>query len=78
MNEEKTKLTLLVKKSTVRRGKEYAARHRTTLSHMFEEDVERRTRDEKPDPIHELRGTLVYREDRAGDPRFEYLKKRYA
>jgi hypothetical protein len=45
---------------------------------MFEEDVERRTRDEKPDPIHELRGTLVYREDRAGDPRFEYLKKRYA
>ncbi|MBM4030373.1 MAG: hypothetical protein FJ291_01140 [Planctomycetes bacterium] len=76
MQDEKTKVTLLVRKSTVKRGKDYAARHRTTLSRMFEDDVERRTREEKPDPIHELRGTLVYR-DRAGDPRFEYLKKRY-
>ena len=76
MGEEKTKVTLLVKKSTVKRGKEYAARHRTTLSKMFEDDVERVTREEKSDPIGELVGTLVYR-DRAGDPRFEYLKKRY-
>jgi hypothetical protein len=77
MSEEKTKLTLLVRKSTVKRGKEYAARHRTTLSRMFEDDVERVTRAEKPDCVRELRGTLVLR-DRAGDPRFEYLKKKYA
>ena len=73
----KTKLTLSVEEATIKRGKEHAARHGTSLSQFVEELLDDATGQHEPSFAEKWRGKLVLREERAGEPRYEYLKKKY-
>jgi len=72
----KTKLTLSVDESVVAQAKGLAARNGASVSQMFADFVRREIESEEPDFVEEWAGKLVWRE-RSGDPRFEYLKKKY-
>jgi len=72
----KTKLMLSVEESVVRRGKEHAAHHGTSLSQLVENLLRTEVEKDEPDFVEKWRGKLVMRE-RPGDPRFEYLKRKY-
>ena len=76
MADVKKKLTLSVKASTIRRGKEQAARRGTSLSQLVEDFLERETSSDKPSFVDRWYGKFAWRE-RPGDPRLEYLKKKY-
>jgi hypothetical protein len=72
----KTKLTLSVDEDVVKRSKEYAARHGSSLSQFVEDLLDENTRDDEPTFAEKWRGKLAVRE-RPGDPRYEYLKRKY-
>ena len=72
----KTKLTLSVREATVRRGKEYAARHGTTLSGLFEAAVEKAVQTEEPLWASKWRGKLK-KAHRPNDPRMRALERKY-
>jgi len=76
MADVKKKLTLSVRASTIRRGKEQAARRGTSLSQLVEDLLEREAGRSGPTFAEQWRGKLVWRE-RPGEPRFDYLKKKY-
>ena len=73
----KTKLTLTVDDEVVKRGKEHAGRNSTSLSQLVEDLLRKEVAAEKPSFVARWAGKLVWRDDRKGDPRFEYLKKKY-
>jgi hypothetical protein len=74
----KTKLTLSIDKSVVERSKEHAARKGTSLSQLVEDLLERKLAEGQQDFVDKWRGKLVWREERAGDPRYEYLKRKHS
>ena len=73
----KTKLTLSVDGSVVKRSKEHAARNGTSLSQFVEDLLDKATGQQEPSFAEKWRGRLVVGEERAGDPRYEHLKKKY-
>ena len=73
----KTKLTLSVEKSIIEQGKACAARRGTSLSRLVEDLLKKELAEGEEDCVDKWAGTLVWREERAGDPRYEYLKKKY-
>ncbi len=74
--ETRAKLTLSVKRSTIIRGKEYAARQRTTLSRLCEEFIDEKTRSEQPLWASKWRGKLK-KAHRPNDPRMRALERKY-
>ena len=74
--ETKAKLTLLVKKSAIARGKEYAARQRTSLSRLYEEFIAEKTRAEEPLWADKWLGKLK-KAHRPNDPRMQALERKY-
>jgi len=72
----KTKLTISIRKSVIESGKEYASRRGTSFSQLIEDLVEKTVRGGEPDFVEQWGGKFVLRR-RAGDPRFEYLKRKY-
>lgn len=74
----KAKLTLSIEKSVVKRGKEHAARTGTSLSQFVEDLLARELANGEEDFVDKWRGKLVWREERAGDPRYEYLKRKHS
>lgn len=73
----KAKLTLTVKDTVVKRSKEHAARQGTSLSQLVEDLLEKKLAEGEEDFVEKWAGKLVLREERAGDPRYEYLKRKY-
>jgi len=73
----KTKLTLSVEESTIKRSKEHAARHGTSLSQFVEDLLNKELAEGEEDFVEKWAGKLVLREERAGDPRYEYLKRKH-
>lgn len=74
----KAKLTLSIDSSVIDRGKEHAARNGTSLSQLVEDLLERELANGEEDFVDKWRGKLVWREERAGDPRYEYLKRKHS
>lgn len=74
--ETKAKLTLSVKRSTIIRGKAYAARRRTTLSRLCEELIDRETRSDEPLWATKWMGKLK-KAHRPNDPRMRALERKY-
>ena len=74
--DEKTKLTLSLRKSVIQRGKEYAARRGTSLSQLVEDELSRL---EGADGLtfSQRWGGKFAKRKRPGDPRMEYLERRY-
>jgi hypothetical protein len=72
----KTKLTLSVEETVVRRSKEHAARRGTSLSQFVEDLLERELAEGEEDFVEKWGGKLVLRE-RPDDPRMEYLLRKY-
>ena len=73
----KAKLTLSIDRSVIDRGKKHAARRGNSLSQLVEDLLERELADGEEDFVDKWAGKLVWREERAGDPRYDYLRKKY-
>ena len=73
----KAKLTLSIDESVIDRSKEHAARNGTSLSQLVEGLLERELAEGEEDFVDKWAGKLVWREERAGDPRYDYLRKKY-
>ena len=76
MKTVKTKVTLSVDKSLVSFGKEYAARHATSLSGILEDTLRDRKASEQPTFAQKWRGKLK-KAHRPGDARMRALEKKY-
>jgi hypothetical protein len=73
----KKKLTLSVQEELVKYGKQYAAQQGKSLSQVVEEALEKLHAAQEPTFTDKWAGKLVKREHPRGDPRMEYLEKRY-
>jgi hypothetical protein len=74
----KAKLTLSIDRSVIDRSKKHAARNGTSLSQLVQDLLEKKLAEGEEDFVDKWRGKLVWREERAGDPRYEYLKRKYS
>ena len=72
----KQKLTLAVEKPLIEFGKQYAARHGTSLSRLMEEALRKLADAAEPPFSQKWRGKLT-KAQRPGDQRMELLERRY-
>ncbi len=72
----KRKLTLSVEEELVEYGKQYAAQQHKSLSQVVEEALREIREAGQPTFSQRWRGKFAKR-NRPGDPRMEYLEKRY-
>lgn len=71
------RVTVSLDESDVQFAKRYAAKHDVPFSRVIEIALWRlKEKPTEPDFVEKVLGTLVLRK-RPGDPRYEYLKKKY-
>ena len=72
----KRKLTLSVEESLIKSGKAYARKRGTSLSQLVEDRLRELAESDGLSFAERWRGCMKIA-DRPGDPRMEFLKKRY-